>query len=92
MIRKGNPSASLTGTLYADNWSDNRQSVSVSGLNSESNGIASVASSASAEAYNAAKAADIRVLGQGEDSLTFVSYGEIPEVDIPISVVIFERV
>lgn len=89
---KGNPSASLSGTLYADNWSDNQQSVSVSGLNSDSNGIASVASSASAEAYNAAKAADIRVSGQGEDFLTFVSYGEIPEVDIPISVVIFERV
>ena len=89
---KGNPSASLSGTLHADNWSGSQQSVSLSGLTVDSNGIASVASSASAEAYDAAKAADIRVLEQSENSLTFVTYGEVPTVDIPISVVVFEGV
>lgn len=81
---KANKSTSVTVTLTAASWSDNTQTVSVTGVTATNNVVVSPSDRDSTTAW-----ADGEVLcsGQGDGTLTFTC-AETPTSDINVSVVI----
>lgn len=75
--------------LTADGWDDNKmQILNVAGLQENQNGSISVASSANAEQREAARNAVMAITGQANGSLTVTADGELPGVDIPVTVIL----
>lgn len=75
-------------TLSASGWDGNSQTVSIEGLTANQNGYAGLPQNINDTALAAAKAAELRVTGQGSGTLTITAKGKVPTVDIPILVVI----
>jgi len=79
---------SVTVTLQASAWSDGVQTMAVSGLAAAGNGIISVSPGATAVQRAAARSAMLSVTGQAAGELTIAADGTVPEIDIPVVVIL----
>lgn len=85
---KCDASISVETTLLASAWSNGQQTVSVTGLKANQNGIAALSQDCTSEEYDALVAAELYISGQGANSLSFTANGEIPNINIPITVIL----
>lgn len=85
---KSDPSGSVSVTLTAAGWSDNQQTISVTGLTANQNGSIGLAQSATSEQIDAARKACMYVCAQSAGSLTIAAKDDVPTVDIPVVVVL----
>lgn len=83
----GSDSKMLTGTLTAANWTDNSQTVAVSGLGANDNGVIGLLNTATDVQIEAAKEAKIKPTTQAENSITF-KCENTPSIDIPFGILI----
>lgn len=81
-------SSSVAVTLRASGWNDGQQSVSVSGLKANQNGIAALPQDVTTDEYNAVTNAELYVSGQNTGTLIFTANGEVPQIDIPIIIIL----
>lgn len=89
---KADSSKPITGTLLASAWagvdSPFTQELAVEGLGAAQNGTISVAHDATITQREAARNALLSIIGQADGVLTIVADGEMPEVDIPVVVIL----
>ena len=89
---KANSSVAISGTLLASAWagidSPFTQELAVEGLGANQNGTISVAHEATAEQREMARLAMLSIVGQSEGSLTIATDGEMPDIDIPVVVIL----
>lgn len=89
---KANSSVARTGTLLASAWagidSPFTQELSVEGLGENQNGTISVAHTATVEQREMARLAMLSIVGQSDGSLTIAADGEMPDIDIPVVVIL----
>ena len=89
---KADSSKPITGTLLASAWagvdSPFTQELTVEGLSAAQNGTISVAHDATIIQREAARNALLSIIGQADGVLTIVADGEMPEVDIPVVVIL----
>lgn len=85
-------SGKVVGTLLASAWSgiDSpfTQTLAVEGLGADQNGTISVAQNATIEQRDAARMAMLAVIGQTDGALTIAADGEMPDIDIPVVVIL----
>ena len=90
--QKANSSQSVETTLISTAWvgvdSPFTQQIDVDGLSASQNGTISVAHSATAEQREAAREAMLSVIGQEEGKLTISADGEMPDLDIPVYIIL----
>ena len=77
-------------TLLANAWSSASQTVTVTGMTATAKGVVSLATTATATQREAARDALLAVTGQGTNSVTVVADGDVPEIDLPINVLIIK--
>lgn len=77
---------SVTATLDASAWSDNKQTVAVAGMTTSAEADVGLAMSATAEQVTAAAGAMLLATAQAQDTITVTAFGTVPTVDIPIIV------
>ena len=84
------PSVGVSATLTAAGWDADAktQTVSVSGVTADANGSLRIAQSATDEQFTAWGAAQPRVTAQADGSITVKLVGTVPEIDIPVEVLI----
>ena len=87
-IRINPKSTPVQVTLTAAGWSNKKQTLSVTGVTANSNGLVSLAQTATDAQRTAAQAAGLRATGQGAGTITFEA-DEAPTVDLPVSVILF---
>lgn len=89
---KAQKSDQITGVLSASAWSgvDSpfTQTLAVTGLTANQNGTISVAQNATIEQRDAARMAMLAVIGQTDGVLTIAADGEMPDIDIPVVVIL----
>lgn len=89
---KANSSVSVTTTLLASSWSgiDSpfTQEISVVGLTATQNGTISVAHNATVEQREMAREAMLSVIGQEDGKLIIAADGEMPDIDIPVYIIL----
>lgn len=85
---KCDASNSVQVTLLANNWSNGQQTVLIDGLKFNQNGIASLPQNYSVAVYEAVVAAQLFTSAQENGTLTFSCNGDIPQIDIPILVIL----
>lgn len=89
---KAQKSELITGVLSASAWSGvdspYTQVLAVTGLTANQNGTISVAQNATIEQREAARMAMLAVIGQSEGNLTIAADGEMPDIDIPVVVIL----
>ena len=89
---KANSSVAISGTLLASAWagidSPFTQELAVEGLGANQNGTISVAHEATVEQREMARLAMFSIIGQSEGSLTIAADGEMPDIDIPVVVIL----
>lgn len=83
-------SESVNLTLLANNWTNKEQTIYVNGLKSDQNGVASLPQVVTDEQYAAAASARISISSQGEGTVTFLCKGDVPQIDIPVSLILFK--
>lgn len=81
-------SKSLDFILYATDWVGNTYTVSHQDIGAESDGILNLAANVTAVQYEVAANASMRISSQAEGSITITAYGDIPSIDIPITLII----
>lgn len=81
-------SGGVPGTLLASAWVNGTQTVSVSGLGANQNGNVGLSQSATKAQASAASKAKLRISGQSAGTVTITADGDVPEIDIPIAVVL----
>lgn len=90
---KADRSVAVSAVLLASAWegvdSPFTQELAVEGLAAEQNGTISVAQGATAEQREIARDAMLAVLGQADGKLIIAADGELPEQDIPVSIILF---
>lgn len=82
------PSTLVETTLLANAWVNKQQTVTVNGLGVNQNGVVSLSQTFSSAQYDATVAAKLIVSKQNEGSLIFTCNGVVPQVDIPISIIL----
>ena len=85
----GGGSTSVDKVLTVSAWSDSRQSIAISGLTAEQNGVVGLSQSVSLQEREAAETASLYVCGQEDGSFTVAIGGDKPTCDIPITVILF---
>ena len=89
---KANSSALVSTTLLANSWvgvdSPFTQEISVDGLTATQNGTISVAHNATIEQREMAREAMLSVIGQEDGKLTIAADGEMPDIDIPVYIIL----
>ena len=88
LSEKADSSVSVEVTLYADKWVDGKQTVIVDGLSEDQNGVVSLPHNISSAEYESISDASLAIENQAKDSLTFVSNGTLPVIDITIIIII----
>lgn len=81
-------SKKVTMTLLATLWENGQQTVAVTGVTEDTNGMASLPTAATEETIQAASKAKLALSGQANDLLTFTVAGDTPSIDIPIEVIL----
>lgn len=91
--KKSDKSRSFSTALLSSAWSGANapftQSLSVDQLGADQNGTISIAHNATIEQRDVAREAMLSVVGQSENQLIISADGELPELDIPVVVIIF---
>lgn len=77
-------------TLLASGWSNSQQTVTIEGMESDTNGFAGITQDISDAEMEAAKSAELYVCGQGTNTMTVAAFGDLPTCDIPIVVVLLK--
>lgn len=94
LFKKAGKSSSLSVTLCVDDWIGNEspysQTVEVIGLKAEQNGTVSVAQTANKEQREAARAAMLSVTGQYDNEIIISADGDLPTIDIPVSIIMLD--
>lgn len=89
---KADASKAVTVTLAASAWTGANapftQELTVTGLQSGTNGMVNVAHSATSAQRDCAREAMLSVVGQEDGKLIVVADGELPEVDIPVCIIL----
>ena len=89
---KAKSSVSVNLTLLASGWAGAdtpyTQEVAVDGLTATHNGTISIAHNATIEQRTSARDAMLAITGQQDGKLIVSADGELPEVDIPVTVII----
>ncbi len=75
--------------LAGDSWVDSIQKVEIPTLVSYENGIVSINNSATLEEYEAGIFAFLCIVNQVDTTLTVYASGDIPNIDIPITIILF---
>lgn len=88
LAKKCDASEDAVLTLLAANWQNGQQTVAVKGLGAIQNGVIGLAQAISDAQYDAAVAAELRLVGQTEDSVTIACNGDVPQIDIPIAIIL----
>lgn len=92
LSQKADNSVMVTATLLASAWTGvdapYTQELSVEGLLENTNGIINVAHNATITERDVAREAMLAVSGQENGKLTIVADGEMPEVDIPVYIIL----
>ena len=81
-------STAVSATLLSGGWSSGEQTLQISGVTAESNGVIGLSQSVSDAEMEAAKNAELYVCGQGTGAITIAAYGETPTRDIPVVVIL----
>lgn len=81
-------SIAVSATLLSGGWSSGEQTLQISGVTAESNGVIGLSQSVSDAEMEAAKNAELYVCGQGTGTITIAAYGETPTRDIPVVVIL----
>jgi hypothetical protein len=81
-------STAVSATLLSGGWSSGEQTLQISGVTAESNGVIGLSQSVSDAEMEAAKNAELYVCGQGTGTITVAAYGETPTRDIPVVVIL----
>lgn len=88
---KANSSVPVHAVLLATAWAGVEapftQTLVIDGLTATQNGVISVAQDATAEQREIAREALLAVVGQEDGKLEIVADGEMPERDIPVSII-----
>lgn len=82
------PTLAIAKTLLSGGWSSGEQTLQISGVTAESNGVIGLSQSVSDAEMEAAKNAELYVCGQGTGTITIAAYGETPTRDIPVVVIL----
>lgn len=89
---KANSSIAVSATLLSSAWNGVdapfTQSLSIDGLSAAQNGTISVSHDATAAQREAARDAMLSVVGQADGTLTIAADGEMPEIDIPVYIIL----
>lgn len=89
---KANSSVLVSATLLASAWtgidSPFTQDITVTGLTAIQNGTISVAHNATFEQREMAREAMLSVVGQEDGKLTIAADGEMPDIDIPVYIIL----
>lgn len=89
---KANSSVLVSVTLLASAWtgidSPFTQDITVTGLTATQNGTISVAHNATFEQREMAREALLSVVGQEDGKLTIAADGEMPDIDIPVYIIL----
>lgn len=75
-------------TLTKAGWINNQQVVSISGLTADQNGIAGLSQDISQAEFETATNAKMCICAQADGSFTIAYYGDQPECDIPITIIV----
>ncbi len=78
----------VEATLLKSGWSSGAQTLTVAGVTPETNGVIGVSQSITDAQMAAAKAAELCVRGQGNNSVTVAALGSVPTQDIPVVVIL----
>lgn len=78
-----------TVTLYSANWVNKAQTVTVTGIKSTTNGVIGIPIDATKNMREIIKRASINMTAQSDNSITFTCDGEIPDINIDVSIIIF---
>lgn len=82
---------SVSATLTAGGWTNKVQTVSIAGVNANTNGVVDFAQTLGDAAISALKMAGfLRVIAQGDGTVTVACDKSVPTVDIPIVAFLFE--
>ena len=81
-------STAVSATLLSGGWSSGEQTLQISGVTAESNGVIGLSQSVSDAEMEAAKNAELYVCGKGTGTITIAAYGETPTRDIPVVVIL----
>ncbi len=90
IAQKTDRSVVIGATLLASAWAGTppTQEIHVAGLSATQNGVISVANSATPEQRETAWSAMLSVTGQESGKLMISADGTLPELDIPVSILI----
>ena len=91
---KANHSHSITVTLLANNWSGIEspytQEITIENLTQNQNGFFWLAHSATQDQRNMAREAMLAIIGQTDGKLVIAADGELPDIDIPITIILLD--
>lgn len=94
LSEKAAHSTVITSTLLSSAWQGSsapyHQTIQISGVTAQSNGIITVAPSATQEQREAARNAMLYILTQMAESLAIVADGDKPEIDIPVITILMD--
>lgn len=84
----GDGSTAISATLTSSGWSSGRQTVAVTGVTANSNGVVGLAQSITDAQMEAAKSSELYISEQGANTITITAFNGAPSVDIPIVVIL----
>ena len=89
--KKADSSVIITATLYASEWvgtsSPFSQELVVDGLLKDTNGLIGITQDATAEQRDVVREAMLAISEQEDGKLVIVADGKIPELDIPVNII-----
>lgn len=93
LSQKADHSTSIEAVLRADSWrgsaSPFTQVIEINGLSANHNGVISVTHSATIEQRDMVREAMLAITGQEDGKLTVSADGELPSIDIPVTIILF---
>lgn len=89
-IRINPASTTITETLLSSGWNSGRQTLTIQGVTTDSNGMIGIAHNATEDEMTAARDAELYICDQGTNSLTIAASGDVPTCDIPVVIVLVD--
>lgn len=81
-------STSINATLSASGWSSRMQTLSIDGVTPSANGIIGLAQTITDAEMESVEVGKLYVTGQGNGTITITAFGETPQRDIPVVVIL----
>lgn len=81
-------STAVYGTLLADAWGNSQQTITVAGLEADTNGVIGVTHDITDEQLTACGNAGLYICDQGSGYLTIALNGDTPACDIPVVIIL----